>query len=70
MKVVNILIVNNFYVFEKWLFFELGYGVELKVFFVNNEDYEVECVVGELIVYYFINKINYKDYVIFYCGNY
>lgn len=54
---VNILIVNNLYVFEKCLFFELGYGIELKVLSVNNEEYEVECVIGELIVYYFVNKM-------------
>lgn len=51
-------------------FFELVEGEKFKVILVNNEDYEVEWVIVEIIVYKFFNWIEYWDYVIFYCGNY
>ena len=69
LKAANILIANNPHVFEKRLFSELGYGVELKVLSANNEDHEAERVAGELIAHHFINKTAYKDYAILYRGN-
>lgn len=69
LKAANILIANNPHVFEKRLFSELGYGVELKVITANHEDHEAERVTGELIAHHFINKTGYKDYAILYRGN-
>lgn len=69
LKAANILIANNPHVFEKRLFSELGYGVELKVVTADNEDHEAERVAGELIAHRFINKTDYKDYAILYRGN-
>ncbi|WP_312204246.1 UvrD-helicase domain-containing protein, partial [Mixta calida] len=69
LKAANILIANNPHVFEKRLFSELGYGVELKVLSANHEDHEAERVTGELIAHHFINKTQYKDYAILYRGN-
>ncbi len=69
LKAANILIANNPHIFEKRLFSELSYGVELKAITANNEDHEVERVAGELIAHHFINKTQYGDYAILYRGN-
>ncbi len=65
----NILIANNPHVYDKALFSELNYGVELRVVQTKNEEHEVERVVGELIGHRFINKSKFKDYAILYRGN-
>lgn len=69
LKAANILIANNPHVFEKRLFSELGYGIELKVLTANHEEHEAERVIGELIAHHFINKTQYKNYAILYRGN-
>lgn len=61
---------NNLYVYEKIFFFEIFEGEKFKVLIVKNEEYEVEWIIGELIVYKFFNCIEYCDYVVLYCGNY
>ncbi|SEL78859.1 ATP-dependent DNA helicase Rep [Colwellia chukchiensis] len=69
LKCANILIANNPHVYDKALFSELNYGVELRVLQTKNEEHEVERVVGELIGHRFLNKSKYKDYAILYRGN-
>ncbi|TWX74208.1 DNA helicase Rep [Colwellia sp. C1TZA3] len=69
LKCANTLIANNPHVYDKALFSELNYGVELRVLQTKNEDHEVERVVGELIGHRFLNKSKYKDYAILYRGN-
>jgi len=69
LKCANILIANNPHVYDKALFCELNYGVELRVIQTKNEDNEVERVVGELIGHRFLNKSKFKDYAILYRGN-
>ena len=65
----NILIANNPHVYDKALFSEHDYGVEIRVLQTKNEEHEVERVVGELIGHRFMNKTHYKDYAILYRGN-
>lgn len=65
----NILIANNPHVYDKALFSELNYGVELRVVQTKNEEHEVERIVGELIGHRFMNKSKFKDYAILYRGN-
>ena len=65
----NILIANNPHVYDKALFSEHDYGVQLRVLQTKNEEHEVERVVGELIGHRFMNKSHYKDYAILYRGN-
>ncbi len=69
LKCANILIANNPHVYEKKLFSELAYGLELRVLKTNNEDHEIERVVSELIGHRFLNKSQYKHYAILYRGN-
>ena len=69
LKCANILIANNPHVYDKALFSELNYGVELRVIQTKNEDNEVERVVGELIGHRFLNKSKFKNYAILYRGN-
>ena len=69
LKCANILIANNPHVYDKALFSELNYGVELRVLQTKNEEHEVERVVGELIGHRFLNKSKFKDYAILYRGN-
>jgi ATP-dependent DNA helicase Rep len=69
LKCANTLIANNPHVYDKALFSELNYGVELRVLQTKNEDHEVERVVGELIGHRFLNKSKFKDYAILYRGN-
>ncbi|WP_206486064.1 DNA helicase Rep [Thalassotalea sp. G2M2-11] len=69
LKCANILIANNPHVYDKALFSELDYGVELRVVQAKNEEHEVEKVVGELIGHRFLNRSHYKDYAILYRGN-
>lgn len=69
LKCANILIANNPHVYDKALFSELAYGIELRVVQTKNEEHEVERVVGELIGHRFMNKSQYKDYAILYRGN-
>jgi len=69
LKCANILIANNPHVYDKALFSELNYGVELRVIQTKNEEHEVERLVGELIGHRFLNKSKYKHYAILYRGN-
>ena len=69
LKCANILIANNPHVYDKALFSELNYGVELRVVQTKNEEHEVERVVGELIGHRFLNRSKFKDYAILYRGN-
>jgi ATP-dependent DNA helicase Rep len=69
LKCANILIANNPHVYDKALFSELNYGVELRVIQTKNEDNEVERIVGELIGHRFLNKSKFKNYAILYRGN-
>ncbi|GHF88991.1 DNA helicase Rep [Thalassotalea marina] len=69
LKCANILIANNPHVYDKALFSELDYGVELRVLQTKNEEHEVERVVGDLIGHRFMNRSHYKDYAILYRGN-
>jgi ATP-dependent DNA helicase Rep len=69
LKCANILIANNPHVYDKALFSELNYGVELRVLQTKNEENEVERVVGELIGHRFLNKSKFKHYAILYRGN-
>jgi len=69
LKCANILIANNPHVYDKALFSELAYGVELRVVQAKNEEHEVERVVGELIGHRFLNKSKFKDYAMLYRGN-
>ena len=69
LKCANILIANNPHVYDKALFSELAYGVELRVVQAKNEEHEVERVIGELIGHRFMNRSQYKDYAILYRGN-
>lgn len=69
LKCANILIANNPHVYDKALFSELNYGVELRVIQTKNEDHEVERIVGELIGHRFLNKSHFKNYAILYRGN-
>lgn len=69
LKCANILIANNPHVYDKALFSELNYGVELRVLQTKNEEHEVERVVGELIGHRFLNKSQFRNYAILYRGN-
>jgi len=69
LKCANILIANNPHVYDKALFSQLNYGVELRVLQTKNEENEVERVVGELIGHRFLNKAKFKNYAILYRGN-
>lgn len=69
LKCANILIANNPHVYDKALFSELAYGVELRVVQAKNEEHEIERVVGELIGHKFLNRSKFKDYAILYRGN-
>ena len=69
LKCANILIANNPHVYDKALFSELNYGVELRVVQTKNEEHEVERVVGELIGHRFLNKSQFRNYAILYRGN-
>jgi ATP-dependent DNA helicase Rep len=69
LKCANVLIANNPHVYDKALFSELNYGVELRVVQTKNEEHEVERVVGELIGHRFLNRSKFKDYAILYRGN-
>ena len=69
LKCANVLIANNPHVYDKALFSELNYGVELRVLQTKNEEHEVERVVGELIGHRFLNRAKFKDYAILYRGN-
>jgi len=69
LKCANILIANNPHVYDKALFSELAYGVELRVIQAKNEEHEIERVVGELIGHKFLNKSKFKNYAILYRGN-
>ena len=69
LKCANILIANNPHVYDKALFSELAYGVELRVVQTKNEEDEVSRIIGELIGHRFMNRSHYKDYAILYRGN-
>ncbi|WDD98972.1 DNA helicase Rep [Thalassomonas actiniarum] len=69
LKCANILIANNPHVYDKALFSELAYGLELRVVQTKNEENEVERLVGELIGHRFQNKSQFKDYAVLYRGN-
>jgi len=69
LKCANILIANNPHVYDKALFSELAYGVELRVLQAKNEEHEIERLVGELIGHRFINKSQFKNYAVLYRGN-
>lgn len=69
LKCANILIANNPHVYDKALFSELNFGVELRVVQTRNEEHEVERIVGELIGHRFLNRSHYKDYAVLYRGN-
>jgi ATP-dependent DNA helicase Rep len=69
LQCANILIANNPHVYDKALFSDLAYGVELRVVQAKNEEHEVERVVGELIGHRFLNKTKFKHYAILYRGN-
>jgi len=69
LKCANILIANNPHVYDKALFSNLAYGVELRVVQTKNEDDEVLRIIGELIGHRFMNRSSYKDYAILYRGN-
>jgi len=69
LKCANILIANNPHVYDKALFSELNYGVELRVLQTKNEENEVERIVGELVGHRFLNKAKFKNYAILYRGN-
>ncbi len=69
LKCANILIANNPHVYDKALFSELPYGLELRVLQAKNEEDEIVRVVGELIGHRFLNKSHFKDYAILYRGN-
>jgi ATP-dependent DNA helicase Rep len=69
LKCANTLIANNPHVYDKALFSELAYGLELRVIQAKNEEHEIERVVGELIGHKFLNKSKFKNYAILYRGN-
>ncbi len=69
LKCANVLIANNPHVYDKALFSELAYGVELRVIQAKNEENEIERVIGELIGHRFMNRSQYKDYAVLYRGN-
>ena len=69
LKCANVLIANNPHVYDKALFSELNYGVELRVVQTKNEEHEVERIVGELIGHRFLNKSQFRNYAILYRGN-
>ncbi|MBL4899503.1 MAG: DNA helicase Rep [Colwellia sp.] len=69
LKCANILIANNPHVYDKALFSDLAYGVELRVIQTKNEEDEVSRIIGELIGHRFMNRSSYKDYAILYRGN-
>ena len=69
LKCANVLIANNPHVYDKALFSELAYGVELRVIQTKNEENEVERIVGELIGHRFLNKSQFRNYAILYRGN-
>ena len=69
LKCANTLIANNPHVYDKALFSELAYGVELRVVQTKNEEDEVSRIIGELIGHRFMNRSSYKDYAILYRGN-
>jgi ATP-dependent DNA helicase Rep len=69
LKCANTLIANNPHVYDKALFSELAYGVQLRVVQAKNEEHEIERVVGELIGHKFLNKSKFKNYAILYRGN-
>lgn len=70
LKCANILIANNPHVYDKALFSELSYGLELRVVKTKNEDHEAERIAGELLGHRFLNKSKFKDYAILYRGNF
>ncbi len=69
LKCANVLIANNPHIYDKALFSELAYGVELRVVQTKDEVDEVSRIIGELIGHRFMNRSRYKDYAILYRGN-
>ncbi|MGL6025786.1 MAG: DNA helicase Rep [Vibrio sp.] len=69
LRAANILIANNPHVYQKALFSELVEGEQLKVILANNEDHEAERITAEIIAHKFLNRTEYRDYVILYRGN-
>jgi len=70
LKAANQLIKNNPHVFDdKQLWSELGYGEQIKVITLRNDEHEAEQVVSELISHRFQKRTKYSDYAILYRGN-
>ena len=69
LKCANVLIANNPHVYDKALFSDLAYGVELRVVQTKSEEDEVSRIIGELIGHRFMNRSSYKDYAVLYRGN-
>jgi len=69
LKCANVLIANNPHIYDKALFSELAYGVELRVVQTKDEVDEVSRIIGELIGHRFMNRSRYQDYAILYRGN-
>ena len=69
LKCANILIANNPHVFDKQLFSELDYGIQVRVLLAKNEEHEAERVAAEMMGHRFMNRTSWKDYAILYRGN-
>lgn len=70
LKVVNMVIVNNFYVFEKSLWFDYGYGEVICIVVLCDEDGEIDWIVGDIFYWCLQCGLYWKDFVVFYWGNF
>jgi ATP-dependent DNA helicase Rep len=69
LHVANTLIANNEHVFEKKLWSDFGYGDPVNVLQTDNENHEVEKIVGALQHHKFRYRTHYRDYAILFRSN-
>jgi ATP-dependent DNA helicase Rep len=69
LHVANKLIANNEHVFEKKLWSDFGYGDPVNVLQTDNENHEVEKIVGALQHHKFRYRTHYRDYAILFRSN-
>lgn len=65
----NILIENNPHIFTKKLFSDRGKGDMIEVITAENEEFEAEKVVKDILTERFKNQSEYGDFAILYRGN-
>lgn len=69
LKSANVLIKNNPHLFEKALWSDNGYGDEIRILQLRNEDHEAERIATEIIERRLRMNNQYKDFAVLYRGN-